>query len=66
VPTPRISLIAAVAENGVIGINNALPWHLPTDLKRFRTLTSGHHVIMGRRTCEFLGRPIARSHQSRR
>jgi dihydrofolate reductase len=58
VPTPRISLIAAIAENGVIGINNALPWHLPTDLKRFRTLTSGHHVIMGRRTCESLGRPL--------
>lgn len=58
-PTPRVSLIAAVAENGVIGVNNALPWHLPTDLKRFRTLTAGHHVIMGRKTCESLGRPLA-------
>ena len=58
-PTPRVSLVAAVAENGVIGVNNALPWRLPTDLKRFRTLTSGHHVIMGRKTCESLGQPLS-------
>lgn len=57
-PTLRVSLIAAVAENGVIGAHNALPWHLPTDLKRFRTLTNGHHIIMGRKTCESLGRPL--------
>ncbi len=56
--TPRVSLIAAVAENGVIGVNNALPWHLPTDLKRFRTLTFGHHLVMGRKTCESLGRAL--------
>ena len=55
---PRVSLIAAVAENGVIGVNNALPWRLPADLKRFRVLTSGHHIIMGRKTCESLGRPL--------
>ena len=57
-PTPRVSLIAAVAENGVIGVNNTLPWRLPTDLKRFRALTRGHYVIMGRKTCESLGRPL--------
>ncbi len=56
--TPSVSLIAAVAENGVIGVNNALPWHLPADLRRFRALTRGHHIIMGRKTCESLGRPL--------
>ncbi|MBI3502389.1 MAG: dihydrofolate reductase [Bacteroidetes bacterium] len=44
-----ISLIVAVAENGVIGKNNALPWHLPTDMKYFRDVTMGHCVIMGRK-----------------
>jgi dihydrofolate reductase len=47
---PRISLIAAVARNGVIGRKNALPWHLPADLKRFKALTLGHPVVMGRKT----------------
>ncbi len=47
-------LIAAVAKNGVIGKNNALPWHLPEDLKHFRALTTGHAVIMGRKTWESL------------
>jgi dihydrofolate reductase len=51
-----LSLIAAVAENGVIGVNNTLPWHLPEDLKRFRALTTGHHIIMGRKTYESLNR----------
>jgi dihydrofolate reductase len=51
-----ISIIAAVASNGVIGLNNTLPWHLPEDLKRFRSLTMGHHIIMGRNTFESLGR----------
>lgn len=51
-----ISLIVASAKNSVIGINNALPWHLPDDLKRFRMLTTGHHIIMGRKTYESLGR----------
>lgn len=51
-----ISIIAAVARNGVIGLNNALPWHLPDDLQRFRALTMGHHIIMGRLTYESLGR----------
>jgi dihydrofolate reductase len=50
------SLIVALAKNNVIGINNTLPWHLPEDLKRFRALTTGHHIIMGRKTYESLGR----------
>lgn len=52
----NLSIIVAVAKNGVIGQNNALPWHLPEDLKRFRLLTTGHHIIMGRKTYESLGR----------
>ena len=51
---PALALIAAVARNGVIGAGNALPWRLPDDLKRFRALTTGHAVIMGRRTWESL------------
>lgn len=51
-----LSLIVAVSSNGVIGINNTLPWHLPEDLKRFRALTTGHHIIMGRKTYESLNR----------
>lgn len=51
-----LSLIVAVARNRVIGANNALPWHLPEDLKRFRALTTGHHIIMGRKTYESLNR----------
>lgn len=54
----RISLIAAMAENRVIGANNALPWRLPADLKHFRRLTSGHHIIMGRRNYESIGKPL--------
>jgi len=52
----QVSLIVAVAKNGVIGDNNTLPWHLPEDLKHFRALTTGHHIIMGRKTYESLGR----------
>lgn len=52
----NLSLIVAVAKNGVIGNNNTLPWHLPEDLKHFRALTTGHHIIMGRKTYESLGR----------
>lgn len=54
--TRILSIIAAVAKNRVIGANNTLPWHLPEDLKRFRSLTMGHHIIMGRKTYESLGR----------
>jgi len=53
-----ISLVVAVAENGVIGICGALPWHLPKDLKRFKALTSGHTTVMGRRTFESIGNPL--------
>ncbi len=52
----QLSIIVAIAKNGVIGLNNALPWHLPEDLKRFKALTMGHHIIMGRKTYESLGR----------
>ena len=54
----KIALIAAVAQNGVIGRDNALPWHLPEDLKHFRAMTIGKPVIMGRKTWESLGRPL--------
>jgi dihydrofolate reductase len=57
-PDTRISIIAAMAENRVIGINNTLPWHLPADLKHFRQITTGHHVIMGRRNYESIGKPL--------
>ncbi len=53
-----ISLVVAVAENGVIGRGGVLPWHLPKDLERFRMLTSGHTVIMGRKTLESIGKPL--------
>jgi dihydrofolate reductase len=56
--TPALSLIAARAANGVIGRGNAMPWHLPEDLKRFRALTTGHPIIMGRKTWDSLGRPL--------
>ncbi|MDR1097988.1 MAG: dihydrofolate reductase [Tannerella sp.] len=49
-----ISIIAAIAANGAIGINNDLPWRLPNDMKRFRQLTTGHPVLMGRKTFESL------------
>ena len=53
-----LALIAAVAQNGVIGADNRLPWRLPDDLRRFRALTIGHTVVMGRRTWESLPRPL--------
>lgn len=52
----QLSIIVAIANNQVIGVNNTLPWHIPEDLKRFRALTTGHHIIMGRKTYESLGR----------
>ena len=54
-----ICIIAAVAENGVIGSGNRMPWQLGEDLRRFRALTLGHGVVMGRRTWESLGGPLA-------
>jgi dihydrofolate reductase len=55
---PRIYLVAALASNGVIGIDGKLPWHLPEDLKHFKNLTLGHPIIMGRRTWESLGKAL--------
>ncbi len=54
-----ISLIAAVAKNGIIGKTGALPWHLPADLKRFKELTMGKPIIMGRKTYASIGRPLS-------
>ncbi len=61
----KISLIAAVAQNGIIGRNDAdgkpdLPWHLPDDFTFFRDTTSGHPIIMGRKSLDALGKPLAR------
>ena len=53
-----IAMIAAVDPNGVIGIDNRIPWHYAADLKRFKRLTVGHTVIMGRNTFESIGRPL--------
>ncbi len=53
-----LSLIVAASENGVIGKDNDLPWHLPADLKHFKKITSGHCIIMGRNTYESIGRPL--------
>jgi dihydrofolate reductase len=55
---PRISVIAALAKNRVIGIENRLPWRLPEDLAHFKTLTLNHPILMGRKTFESLGRPL--------
>lgn len=52
----KIALIAAMAANRVIGRNNSLPWHVPSDLQRFRRLTMGHTLLMGRRTFESIGK----------
>lgn len=53
-----ISLICAAAQNGVIGLDNQLPWRLPADLRRFKSLTMHHSVVMGRKTHESIGRPL--------
>jgi len=54
----KIALVAALDRNSAIGRGNALPWHLPDDLKRFKALTLGHPVLMGRKTAEAIGRPL--------
>ena len=56
--TQRISIIAALSENRVIGVSNTLPWRLPADLRRVRALTTGHHIIMGRKNYESIGKPL--------
>jgi dihydrofolate reductase len=52
----RLSLIVAMAKNRVIGADNKIPWHLPNELKLFKSLTMGHHTVMGRKTFESIGR----------
>lgn len=54
--SPRITIIVAMARNRVIGAHNQIPWHLPDDLKMFKRLTMGHHIVMGRKTYESIGR----------
>lgn len=55
---PLLSAIAAMAENRTIGFKNSLPWHLPADLKHFKTLTHEHPILMGRKTFESIGKPL--------
>lgn len=63
---PRLILLAAVAKRGVIGVNNTLPWHLPEDLRRFKEITTGKTVAMGRKTFDSilarLGKPLPNRH----
>lgn len=54
----KLTLIAAAGENNELGLNNDLPWHLPDDFKRFKALTSGHKIIMGRKTLETFPKPL--------
>jgi dihydrofolate reductase len=54
----NLSIIVAIAENNVIGANNQLIWHISEDLKRFKALTTGHCVVMGRKTFESIGKPL--------
>lgn len=53
-----ITLIAAIGNNNELGKNNDLIWHLPADLKRFKEITTGHYIIMGRNTYESIGKPL--------
>ena len=53
-----LTILAACSKNNVIGINNELPWHLPEDLKRFKSITTGKNVLMGRKTYQSIGRPL--------
>jgi len=59
---PAISFVVARADNGVIGRDNTLPWHLPADLKHFKRLTVGKPVVMGRKTFESIGKPLPGRH----
>ena len=54
----HLSILVAMARNRTIGINNTLPWRCPEDLKHFKALTMGHHIIMGRKTFESIGKPL--------
>ena len=53
-----LSIVVAISENNVIGKNNKLLWHIPEDMKRFKELTTGHTIIMGRKTFESLGKVL--------
>jgi dihydrofolate reductase len=55
---PRVTLVAAVGDNGVIGDAGAIPWHIPGDFAHFKALTLGHALVMGRATYESIGRPL--------
>lgn len=54
----KLSLIVALSDNGAIGLGGQLPWRMSADLRRFKRLTMGHHVLMGRKTFESIGRPL--------
>ena len=54
----RKSIIVAIDQNNGIGYQSQMPWHLPAELKRFKQLTMGHHLIMGRKTYESIGKPL--------
>ncbi len=56
--TSAVAIVVAIADNGVIGAQNALPWHLPEDLKHFRRITTGHAIVMGRLTWESIGKAL--------
>ncbi len=56
--TPRVTLVAAVADNGVIGADGDIPWRIPADFAHFKALTLGHVLVMGRATYESIGRPL--------
>ena len=58
--TPKISLIVAVAQNGIIGTGGTMPWHITEDFAHFKAVTLGHSVVMGRKTYESIGRPLPR------
>ena len=54
----KLAIIVAMAKNRAIGIDNTLPWRIPADMQHFKRLTMGHHLIMGRKTFESIGRPL--------
>lgn len=58
----KVSLIVAAAENNVIGDSNQLPWYLPADLRHFKEITTGHPIIMGRKTYQSIGKPLPHRH----
>ena len=55
---PTISLIVAVAQNGIIGTGGTMPWHITEDFRHFKAVTTGHSVVMGRKTYDSIGRPL--------